>query len=652
MEIRRRTGSWKDITIRALLCLTTCLECDAASVYESRGCRNAIASYRFSDGGGASVRDSSGNGRQGALVGGGGWSPESSGEAGLLFTGTNRVSIQNDSWLDGLSSVTLTAWVRGRGSDIRWIKGPRGFRSAHFQVVGDRVFLATNADILSKSEREGVLQRFLGSNKSFKGLDNSRQLWTGIADSNLLSGMLTRRLELPFGALEPKLQVVGNEIQYEYFGPGEDGRWHIWTARTDLDGGGWKAERRTDHQAEYGVEQSFGLQAVGDRVYFGFPQKDDSGQWQVWTASYRRDGTDYTSTQRTTEGGWIPSIQVAGDYAYYMYVVAGKKSVSNDPVRLLMARTRLDGTGWEVIRDFGLTNFTGSGWGAFFASNGRVYFVITRQSDDALGRTRLITGSMKMDGSDYAEIDRSDAIGTYGVPNAAIQVVGRKIYYAYHRTDLEIGLKRFRDKRWQMEHWGSKGFELWLGESNTDGSGWKTRSLTRGMDETLGTYKAIQVVGAKMYLGGDQVHKNSVSAPLYGVMGSTIVGRGDAFGIGMTDTGTVRAFINAGEDYLVQGTAPADTSGATADADIDEDWHHVAMTYDGESLTLYVDGAIVRRMKYVSQIRSLPLPLVIGDGFQGLIRDVCVFGRPLTSREILDIYKGGTTLSPAGIAAP
>lgn len=96
-----------------------------------------------------------------------------------------------------------------------------------------------------------------------------------------------------------------------------------------------------------------------------------------------------------------------------------------------------------------------------------------------------------------------------------------------------------------------------------------------------------------------------------------------------------------------QGASTVTLQGRT---DISGDWHHVAASYDGATIRLYVDG-----VEEDTRLLTLPLhydtgtaPLLIGDlagssgsqRFYGLIDDVTLHGRALTPAEIQSLVDG------------
>jgi hypothetical protein len=70
-------------------------------------------------------------------------------------------------------------------------------------------------------------------------------------------------------------------------------------------------------------------------------------------------------------------------------------------------------------------------------------------------------------------------------------------------------------------------------------------------------------------------------------------------------------------------------------------WTHLAVTYDGATLRLYVNGALVSSRAYAGTFTTSTNPLRIGGNefygqfFQGLIDEVRVYNRPLSVAEIL-----------------
>lgn len=88
-------------------------------------------------------------------------------------------------------------------------------------------------------------------------------------------------------------------------------------------------------------------------------------------------------------------------------------------------------------------------------------------------------------------------------------------------------------------------------------------------------------------------------------------------------------------------TAPLPTAGA---------WHHIAATYDGATLALYVDGAQVASAAATGPVAVTADPVVIGqksatnttlnDGWAGRLDEVMIYDRGLTPGEIERLATG------------
>jgi hypothetical protein len=69
-------------------------------------------------------------------------------------------------------------------------------------------------------------------------------------------------------------------------------------------------------------------------------------------------------------------------------------------------------------------------------------------------------------------------------------------------------------------------------------------------------------------------------------------------------------------------------------------WTHVALTYDGAAMRLYVNGVLATSRATVGALQTTTSPLWIGGNspwgeyFQGLIDDVRVYDRALSQADI------------------
>ena len=98
-------------------------------------------------------------------------------------------------------------------------------------------------------------------------------------------------------------------------------------------------------------------------------------------------------------------------------------------------------------------------------------------------------------------------------------------------------------------------------------------------------------------------------------------------------------------DQFTFGSASGNTNVA------DGNWHHVAGTYDGTTVNVYVDGVLQGATTYTAGVGYVSGdPLLIGkrqrvantSNFNGLIDEVEIFNRALSASEILGIFNAGS----------
>ncbi len=76
-------------------------------------------------------------------------------------------------------------------------------------------------------------------------------------------------------------------------------------------------------------------------------------------------------------------------------------------------------------------------------------------------------------------------------------------------------------------------------------------------------------------------------------------------------------------------------------------WYHVAMTYDGASLKLYLNGNLDGSLAVSGPVVISPDPLLVGGhkigpwNFHGLVDELSLYGRALSAAEIQGIYQAG-----------
>jgi hypothetical protein len=592
-----------------------------------------VAWYTFSEREGTEIHDHSEWHNNGVIVG---YSRNEAAKPGLKFDGAGYVSIPSSPSLNLTGPFSLVTSVRGKGADLRFVQHPQTppyiRRPAYFQVCGDKIYFAYNADVRDSETLSVAKEAHLKSiYPSFF------PLWLGEASTNLSSWVDTYTLT---EGLEPKLQALSDGIAYEYFGRDGVGVWQVSLAKSNLALNDFKSKQQTDRYDDngyaYNVEQG-NLQVVGDKVYYAFPQYDD-GQWQLYTATSRRDGALIKSVRRTETGGWVPSLQVAGNNIYYIYAPTDAFPAE----KLFVAKTTLDGENWRVIAT--LENVKSSG-GAFMVANGRLFFEYSELGSQDILRRRsahLVTGSMDIDGGHVKLVRRGGE--HYQVYPEHVQVVGSKVNWSFSFCDPPRP-----DPNSEIEC----SVKSWIASSDLEGGTWKEENLrlpesTRPIGSVTRTAN-FQIVGGKTYYSASEsndITDSTYSLPVgqtrtfFGTSGANLIAKGDSFGIGLSAGLEGSVFINAGQDYLWRGEAPVDTSGTSTVGFLRDDRiQEVAAVYDGHLLKIYIDGELVSQAECVRGPVPNNFPLVLGDGLDGLLEEVRIYKGALDGPAIKRLFQ-------------
>ena len=114
-----------------------------------------------------------------------------------------------------------------------------------------------------------------------------------------------------------------------------------------------------------------------------------------------------------------------------------------------------------------------------------------------------------------------------------------------------------------------------------------------------------------------------------------------------TDTLTNRAFIvkhdafyvGFGEqDHLKFVLQPHDISVESTDNSLPlREWYHLAVTFDGKAMRVYIDGELNSELHNNIPITPSEANLVIGQGFSGIIDEVRLYNKALSQDEIANI---------------
>ncbi len=68
------------------------------------------------------------------------------------------------------------------------------------------------------------------------------------------------------------------------------------------------------------------------------------------------------------------------------------------------------------------------------------------------------------------------------------------------------------------------------------------------------------------------------------------------------------------------------------------EWHHVAVTYDGTTQRLYINGEQVNRRALSGQIDISPKNIFVGYNYNGLIDELMLYNRALSASEVEQLY--------------
>ena len=121
-----------------------------------------------------------------------------------------------------------------------------------------------------------------------------------------------------------------------------------------------------------------------------------------------------------------------------------------------------------------------------------------------------------------------------------------------------------------------------------------------------------------------------------------------------TDTLTNRAFIVKHDSFYVSlgeqnqlkfVLQPHDISVESTD-NIRRNWYHFAVTFDGKTMRIYIDGQLNSELSNDIPIAPSEADLVMGQGFSGTIDEVRIYNKALSQDEILNTFMGKGVLPP------
>jgi hypothetical protein len=303
--------------------------------------------------------------------------------------------------------------------------------------------------------------------KQFKFIITASLILIFIPSLSISSGLLIHRT--PSTGYQPQFQVSENKIYYvwhEYDGPYRQ----IFTAEMNINGTGWKAEKRTSGQFDKVFPQ---LHVAGNKIYYVWQQPDATKNRQIWTAEMNVDGTAWKEVQRTNTSfdKQFPQLQVVGNKIYYAWNESDGKYR-----QIWTAEMNADGTSWNAVKR------TSTPFDKFEPQlqvvGNKIYFV-WREFDGS--HFQIWTAVMRYDGSPWEALKRT---GTpFDKHNPQLQVNGGRIYFTWHEAD--------------GPDWRKARYQIWTAEMKVDGNGWQATKRTASPFDKY--TPQLQLHGEKIY---------------------------------------------------------------------------------------------------------------------------------------------------------
>jgi uncharacterized protein (DUF3820 family) len=257
-------------------------------------------------------------------------------------------------------------------------------------------------------------------------------------------------IQTPSTGYQPQFQIFGDKIYYvwhDYDGPFRQ----IFTAQMNLDGTGWKAEKKTSGPFDKVFPQ---LHVVGKKICYVRQQPDATKNRQIWTMEMNVDGTGWKEIQRTNTpfDKQFPQLQVVGDKVCYTW-----NEFDGRHRQIWTAEMDIDGKGWNA------TKRTSSAFDKFEPQlqflGDKIYFV-WREFDGY--HFQIWTAVMNRDGTEWQAAKRTNS--PQAKHNPRFQIDGGKIYLAWHEADAT--------------DWKKARYQIWTAHMNIDGTGWQAIQRT------------------------------------------------------------------------------------------------------------------------------------------------------------------------------
>ena len=296
-----------------------------------------------------------------------------------------------------------------------------------------------------------------------------RQIFTAEMNIDGTGWKAEKRTSGRFDKVFPQLQVVGNKIYYVRQQPDATKNRQILTMETNVDGTGWKEAQRTNTPFDKQFPQ---LQVVGNKIYYTWNEFDEKFR-QIWTAEMNTDGTGWNAVRRTSTPfeKFEPQLQVVGDKIYLVW-----REFDRSHFQIWTAVMNRDGTEWQAVKR---TTSPQDKHNPQLQINGGKIYLTWHEADGPdwrKARYQIWTAEMIVDGTGWRAIQRT--IAGFDKYTPQLQVAGGKIYYVWEESD-------------------GKHRQIWTAVVNQDGTGWKAEKRTKS---PYGKYDPqFQIIGNKIY---------------------------------------------------------------------------------------------------------------------------------------------------------
>lgn len=527
--------------------------------------------------------------------------------SGNLYAGLGNSDDDGEVW-----RFNGTTWTQIGGDDLNsgWTNAMNTRIVYDLHAVSGTIYAG-----IYNSADNGALWSFNGSSWTLVGGQNYAGSW-GFYGIDRVSSLTTSggKLYAGLGA------TAGRAVVWEY----DNSTWRI------IGGQGYNSSWSS---ATYEITQA--MIDYGGTLYVGLGSSTDDGEVWSWNGS----------TWSQVGGDGLNSGWTNGDDAEYAYTFASSPSYLYVGIGIGATETevwRWQGTTWGKIGGDGINSGWNAGYNgvsALLASNGLVYAGLGSGDGDS--------DIWQWNGSAWSQIGGDGLNSSWSGNQDSIESL------VMYRGDLYAGLG---DTAGEAEVWRYRGGSWTQVGGDGVNSSWIDTVYERA--KSMAVYNGylfaslgVSAGEAEIWrydgsiwtqVGGDTLNSGwaSVEEEAYNL----VVYKGKLY-VGLGDTANVDADIWAyGDNAILQSAA---TSFNTS-------WHHIAATYNGTTMKLYVDGAQDANTVSVAQfVNDANHPLYIGanQGSVSMQEDSGWFEGDVDQVRLSDTARSSFTTAPYSASA-